>query len=932
MFELRTLGSLELLRAGDGDEHAIPMQAKRLALLAHLSALPPHGFRRRDTLLLLFWPELDQEHARGALRQALHFLRKTLGEGAIVTRGEDEIGLEPTAVCSDARRLEAAVAGGDPEAALALYRGEFLEGVFVSDAAPELEDWISVERMRLRGLAAKAAWKASELPANRDRVGELVRRAVHWSGDDEGALRRGLKVLDGMGDRAGAAALYDEFARRVARDFHVEPSADTRSVIRELRARRASGQHDSVTALPRPTPVAAERAPSVAAAPTPRIGKRLMLAGVGGALLVFALAAYIDPRGDTLRGASTNAVTVVPFRVSGADSTLEWLSDGIVELLTVRLVGTGGMHAGRVEGSVTGTPQHLVLSATLSSATGSLPETRATVEGPADSVPQLADRLAAQLLGMSAGMERERLAMLAEVQLPAVKTYLAGLAASRRADMEAAFRLYNEAIELDSSFTLAGLQMCRSQMWTPDAAMWVRGCTIARRGREELSPADRALLDANPPAWASSTEMFAGLNDAVRFYPDQPENWYALGDAHFRTGALSGEERWAERAAEAYRQGWLLDSTAVTRALGKPPVAEPMLHMIDLAQLRHDTAAVLRLTGSVLAVDSTGYLGRIAMWHRALVTSDSARKAFWDGIGSADQKTTMFVILFMHATGIGNIDKDKAIAADQARLRSHNPGYAAYAFSIEALNAGRPDDIVVERPTDSHAVHGFHRVRIQRALSWDGDTSEALESVRRLGRSLDDPVSGEAARQQLLDVCIVGEWQASRGDYPAVAKAIARLRQARFDSTMNNADKTARHLSLCATLLEAMRASGLRLPDAPPKVAAADSLAREFIFVICCGERLGDANIQIARLWETGGDPHAALRAIARRSERFSWAPLYMSTLLREEGRLAALTGDTARAVSAYRQYLAFRSNPQASLKPGVDSIRAQLAALEWKK
>jgi len=98
MFELRTLGSLELLRNGDGDPRAIPMQAKRLALLAQLAALPARGFRRRDTLLLLFWPELDQEHARGALRQALHFLRKTLGEGAILTRGEDEIGLEPAAV------------------------------------------------------------------------------------------------------------------------------------------------------------------------------------------------------------------------------------------------------------------------------------------------------------------------------------------------------------------------------------------------------------------------------------------------------------------------------------------------------------------------------------------------------------------------------------------------------------------------------------------------------------------------------------------------------------------------------------------------------------------------------------------------------------------------------------------------------------------
>ena len=76
---------------------------------------------------------------------------------------------------------------------MTLYRGDFLEGVFVSDASPELEDWISAERLRLRGLAAKAAWMASELPANRDSVGELVRQAVQWSGDDEGGAATGTE-------------------------------------------------------------------------------------------------------------------------------------------------------------------------------------------------------------------------------------------------------------------------------------------------------------------------------------------------------------------------------------------------------------------------------------------------------------------------------------------------------------------------------------------------------------------------------------------------------------------------------------------------------------------------------------------------------------------------------------------------------------------
>ncbi len=933
MFELRTLGGLELLQTGDGAPRAIPMQAKRLALLAHLVALPPSSFRRRDTLLLLFWPELDQEHARGALRQALHFLRKTLGDGAILTRGEDEIGLDADLVRSDAKSLESALAAGDPEQALALYRGDFLEGVFVSDAAPELEDWISAERARLRGLAARAAWMAAEKPSNRDKVGELVRLAVQWSGDDEGALRRGLKVLDGMGDRAGAAALYDDFARRVARELDIQLSPETQRVIRELRARRASGSHPEPgaadpPATPSGTPTAAA-APTVPAVIARSPGRRMLLAGVAGALLVPALAAYMSPRRDPPRRAPEGVIEVTPFQVSDVDTSLAWMRNGIAGMLTIRLGGADSLGTGgRVDGTVTGTRQHLMLSASLVRPAGSPRVSRAMVAGPADSVAHLADRLAVQLLGMSAGMAEDRLTLLADASLPAVQLYIAGLAAARRADMETAISRYSQATDVDSTFTLAALQVCRSGTWTA-LQQSVRACRIARAGRDRLSPADRALLDAHPTEWASAAEMLTGLNAAVREYPDRPENWYALGDAHYAVGELSGEQRWAERAAEAYQRGWLVDSAMVTEAMGVPPVAEPMLSVVELAQMRHDTAEVVRLAASVLAVDSASDLARTLMWHRALVTNDSAREAFWNGIGSASQKVTMFIILFINWTGIGADDREHARAADAVRLRAHDPGYGPYALTIEALNGGRPDDVPREGPSPGYAANKVHRARIRSALSWDGDTAVALESVRLLNRFLETPASGEGARQQLFDACTVGEWQASHGEYAATAKALARLRQARVDSTMIDPGKTARYVSLCATLLDAMRASGLRLPGAREKVAAADSVAREFIFQICCGERVNDANIQIARLWEREGDLHAALRAVARRGERFRWAPLYMSTFLREEGRLAALTGDTARAVDAWRRYLMFRNNPQASLKPGVDSIRAQLAALE---
>ena len=237
VIELRTLGVLEIRRSVDGERDPIPLQTKRIALLAYLALSPLRQLRRRDSVLGLFWPELDQEHARGALRQALHALRRALGRDAIFVRGEEEIGVDPAVVRSDVEVMESALRDGRPADALAVYGGDFLEGVFIVDAATELEEWMATERVRLRRLAARAAWSAAARGAERGTTGEFVRRAVALSGVDERALRRGLEVLDRLGDRAGAVELYAEFAQRVRRDLGVEPSPETQAVVQAIRVR-----------------------------------------------------------------------------------------------------------------------------------------------------------------------------------------------------------------------------------------------------------------------------------------------------------------------------------------------------------------------------------------------------------------------------------------------------------------------------------------------------------------------------------------------------------------------------------------------------------------------------------------------------------------------------------------------------------------------
>jgi hypothetical protein len=86
-------------------------------------------------------------------------------------------------------------------------------------------------------------------------------------------------------------------------------------------------------------------------------------------------------------------------------------------------------------------------------------------------------------------------------------------------------------------------------------------------------------------------------------------------------------------------------------------------------------------------------------------------------------------------------------------------------------------------------------------------------------------------------------------------------------------------------------------------------------------------NLEVARLRERQGDLRAALAAVRRRPYAYHLTD-YLAAHLRAEGRLAALTGDSAGAVRAYRHYLALRSDAEPSVRPSVDSVRAELTKL----
>lgn len=255
MIRLRILGSIELADSSGRELTAVLAQPRRFALLGYVAAADG-GFVRRDALLAMFWPELDDAHARSALNQAVRFLRKSLGSTSVlVSRGVEDLAVAPSYLWCDLSAFRGAVEAGRLAEALELYRDDLLPG-FHCDGAPGFDEWLERERQRLRADAARAAKKLASRSEQAEAFTTAVstaRRAVELSATDERSVRELLALLDRLGDRAGAIHAYEAFARRLAEELEATPAPETVALIEAIRTRSTPDERSPV---PRPPPTA----------------------------------------------------------------------------------------------------------------------------------------------------------------------------------------------------------------------------------------------------------------------------------------------------------------------------------------------------------------------------------------------------------------------------------------------------------------------------------------------------------------------------------------------------------------------------------------------------------------------------------------------------------------------------------------------------
>ena len=712
MLRLRLLGSLDFRDHSGAEVRAVLQQPKRLALLAYLALTPAGGFRRRDSLVGLFWPDLDDEHARGALRRSLYFLRRACGDDVIVSRGEDDVGIGPGALWCDAPAFELALGAGRHLEALELYRGDLLEGFYVA-GAPAMEQWLDLERNRLRAAAAGAAWAVSDAAGLTPAAATWARRAVELAPLEDRGVRRLLTVLEKNGDTAGAIRAFEEFEARLGRDLDLKPSPETAALVAAIRGRPSQRVGISQRATGTPQPTVPSR-PGPTPDPSPLAGNVLAVCAFvvrGGRDLRFLSEGMVDLLSNALDGAG-DLRTVDPRAVLAAPLPDRDASDGGDTDILARAVGAGLL----VSGSVIQAGDHIRFSAILRrTAEGTIGRVEAQATGEAGlfaAVDELARGLVT-LLSQAPGTYPAQLAARTSGSWPALKAFLQGEHDFRLGRHTRAMAAFERAVELDGGFALAHYRLAGTRA---AAAMLVparQACRAAMASSGTLAAGARKMIEAQD-AWLNGRLALAEQRYAA-VVAEQPENveaWYLLGDVLFHGNPCRG--RSPVEARPALQRALSLDSSHVG-ALGKlariaaiegedatldlyvdrvielTPASEQALTLSAMRAFRRgDMADLLRLAGDLRSARMFAVgvaLADAALFSGRLASVESIAREVIPRVPSAELRALGY--LFLAEAALAQ-DRPADAARDYAVAGELDPAWSLTVRGLRAATGALP--------------------------------------------------------------------------------------------------------------------------------------------------------------------------------------------------------------------------------------------------
>lgn len=874
---------------------------------------------------------------------------------------DGDVRLDPQRITSDVRELDEALARGDLEDAVALYQGPFLDGFFLSGTAP-FEQWAESQRART---AERVADALEQLGNEAESAGE-ARRVVEWRRRlaamrplDAHAAVLLMNALAAAGDRAGALQHAALHATMLREELGLEPDPVVEELAEKLREPVVWTPVTPERALPAVNEREVEVAPAGAIGvwKAPRRMRYRWLPGAAmltvAVILIVALTVWKNRRPSVDALALRQDVVVAPFRVTGANAALRYLREGMVELLSTRLaddsaarsVDAGAvlaawraagllsssdvardtvvslarqLGASRVVlGSVVGAPSRVIISASVVVAKTGKVSAQASVEGPADSLTTLVDRLAARLLVSEAG-DNERLADQTTTSLRALRAYLDGQSAYVRRDYTSAQRSYARALQGDSSFALAALHLALVSERLGDhdgvrlavARAWPFRAALAERDLVQLV----ALGGPRYPAPSPDSEVIEAWRRVVRVTPNRADGWLELGARLFHDGAVVGVVS-PDTDARA----------ALTRALAlNADTAAAQRYLIQMdSRVRAATAPSSLVMGSA-SFSARRPLAPFLRWHVAETLRDTAaqremRDTLWR-LGRANLRAIVQASQF-DAIGVREGAEASRILLERVGGEADRRDALMAAHSL-ASNRGRPNaaraaaDQMANVDADARAPL---RLRILDALYGQGDTTLAAAAATGLASAESASVT-EGVSSTTVDACVLAQWRLAHDDTTGVAASLGALRTATTAARVDAAGPAAG----CAVLVDAWFAVVTGRAGARAQLDRTAALA---FTPVTTGQVSAYAPLVLSRLYERVGQRRRALEMLRRQPYMAGW-PAYLATAWAEEGRLAEAMADSSSARRAYSRYLALRSEPEPELAPRVDSVRRRLENL----
>ncbi|MFN2565870.1 MAG: protein kinase [Gemmatimonadaceae bacterium] len=358
------------------------------------------------------------------------------------------------------------------------------------------------------------------------------------------------------------------------------------------------------------------------AAPSRR--RRALVMGAATAVLVLVVgAAWFGTRagrgGDGGAVAGAERIAVMPFSTSGPG--VEYMREGMVDLLSTNLDAVGGIRAidpravlrrwrerggaggadlatvleiGRdlgaravLVGSVVALGPKVRLTAELHSRDGNS-LARAQVDGPADSLLGLVDGLSVELIRSvwraRTPVPQPRIGAVTTHSVRAMRAYLAGEQFYRRGWWDSAVVAFTRATEADSTFALAYFRLAVASGWGPPRGRdrGERAMEAAKRLRDRLPERDRALVTEFALYRDQDLGAVPAMRHYVATYPDDLDGWNTLGEAQFHARVALAMSPEALRAP--FDTVLRMDSS----------LAPALIHPMNLSLMYRDSAAFAR--------------------------------------------------------------------------------------------------------------------------------------------------------------------------------------------------------------------------------------------------------------------------------------------------------------------------------------------------